>query len=72
VNAKIADLKKQSGLSASINNGWADVDKMVMEKAGWAPYVNVQGIDTFSSNVDLSCYVFHVNYQFDFSTICKK
>ena len=72
VNAKIADLKKQSGLSASINNGWADVDKMVMEKAGWAPYVNVQGIDTFSSSVDLSCYVFHVNYQFDFATICKK
>ena len=72
VNAKIADLKKQSGLSASITNGWADVDKMVMEKAGWAPYVNVQGIDTFSSSVDLSCYVFHVNYQFDFATICKK
>jgi peptide/nickel transport system substrate-binding protein len=72
VNAKIADLKKQSGLSTAINNGWADVDKMVMEKAGWAPYVNVQGIDTFSSSVDLSCYVFHVNYQFDFSTICKK
>jgi peptide/nickel transport system substrate-binding protein len=72
VNAKIAELKKQSGLSSTINNGWADVDKMVMEKAGWAPYVNVQGIDTFSSSVDLSCYVFHVNYQFDFATICKK
>jgi peptide/nickel transport system substrate-binding protein len=72
VNAKIADLKKQSGLSAAINNGWADVDKMVMEKAGWVPYVNVQGIDTFAKDVDLSCYVFHVNYQFDFATICKK
>jgi peptide/nickel transport system substrate-binding protein len=72
VNAKIADLKKQSGLSAAINNGWADVDKMVMENAGWAPYVNVQGIDTFAKDVDLSCYVFHVNYQFDFATICKK
>jgi peptide/nickel transport system substrate-binding protein len=72
VNAKIADLKKQSGLSTSINNGWADVDKMVMEQAAWAPYINQQGIDTFSSKVDLSCYVFHVNYQFDFATICKK
>jgi peptide/nickel transport system substrate-binding protein len=72
VNAKIADLKKQSGLSSTINNGWADVDKMVMEKAGWAPFVNVQGIDTFGSSVDLGCYVFHVNYQFDFATICKK
>ena len=28
--------------------------------------------DTFNSDIDLSCYVFHVNYQFDFATICKK
>ena len=55
-----------------MNTDWAQVDKMVMEKAGWAPFVNVQGIDTFSTDIDLSCYVFHVNYQFDFATICKK
>jgi hypothetical protein len=34
--------------------------------------VNVQGIDTFSTDIDLSCYVQHVNYQFDFATICHK
>jgi len=72
VNAKITDLKKQSGLSSKINSEWADVDKMVMEQAAWVPFVNVQGIDTFSSSIDLGCYVFHVNYQFDFATICKK
>jgi peptide/nickel transport system substrate-binding protein len=72
VNAKINDLKKQSGLSSKINSGWASVDRMVMEQAPWAPYINQQGIDTFNSDIDLSCYVFHVNYQFDFATICKK
>jgi peptide/nickel transport system substrate-binding protein len=72
VNTKIADLKKQSGLTSKINSDWASVDRMVMEQAAWAPFLNVQGIDTFSSSIDLSCYIFHVNYQFDFATICKK
>jgi len=72
VNTKITDLKKQSGLTSKINSDWASVDKMVMEQAPWAPYINQQGIDTFNSDIDLSCYVFHVNYQFDFATICKK
>jgi len=72
VNAKIDELKKVSGLSSKINSKWASVDKMVIEKAGWAPFVNVQGIDTFNNDIDLSCYIFHVNYQFDFATICKK
>jgi len=72
VNAKIDSLKKESKLTDSINSQWAQVDKMAMEQAAWAPFINQQGIDTFGSDIDLSCYVFHVNYQFDFSTICKK
>jgi peptide/nickel transport system substrate-binding protein len=72
VNSKIDALKKESKLTGSVNSQWAQVDKMVMEQAPWAPYINQQGIDTFNSDIDLSCYVFHVNYQFDFSTICKK
>jgi hypothetical protein len=72
VNSKIEALKKQPTLTSSVNSQWAQVDKMVMDKAGWAPYLNQQGIDTFNSDVDLGCYVFHVNYQFDFATICHK
>lgn len=72
VNAKIDALKKEPTLTDKINAEWAGVDKSIMEQAPWAPYLNQQGIDTFSSNVDLSCYVFHVLYQFDFSTICHK
>jgi len=72
VNKKIDELKKQPTLNDKVNAEWAEVDRMVMEKAGWVPYVNVQGIDTFGPDVDLSCYEFHVLYQFDFATICKK
>jgi peptide/nickel transport system substrate-binding protein len=72
VNAKIDALKKEPVLTSSVNAQWAGVDKAVMEQAAWAPYINQQGIDTFNSDIDLSCYVFHVNYQFDFATICHK
>ena len=72
VNAKIDALKKEPTLTSSVNAQWAEVDKMAMQQAAWAPYINVQGIDTFNSDVDLGCYVFNVNYQFDFATICHK
>jgi len=72
VNAKIEQLKKEPSLNSSVNSQWANVDKMAMEQAAWAPFVNVQGVDTFSTDIDLSCYVQHVNYQFDFATICHK
>jgi peptide/nickel transport system substrate-binding protein len=72
VNAKIESLKKEPTLTSKVNSDWATVDQMVMEQAPWVPYLNSQGIDTFSSDIDLSCYVFHVNYQFDFATICHK
>jgi len=72
VNAKIAALRKEPGLSGSINAQWAALDKAVMQEAPWAPFVNVQSIDTFGPDVDLGCYVQHVNYQFDFATICHK
>jgi peptide/nickel transport system substrate-binding protein len=72
VNAKIEALKKEPALTSSVNAQWAQVDKMIMEQAAWVPYVNVQQIDTFNDQIDLSCYVQHVNYQFDFATICHK
>ena len=72
VNAKIASLKKEPTLSDSVNTGWASVDKMVDEQAPWAPFMNRQFTDFFNADMDLSCYVNHVLYQFDFSSICHK
>jgi peptide/nickel transport system substrate-binding protein len=72
INAKIASLKKQTKLSSSVNDQWAALDKQVMQQAAWVPFINRQFVDTFNSDIDLSCYVNHVLYQFDYATICHK
>jgi len=72
VNAKIASLKKEATLSDSVNTDWASVDKMVDAQAPWAAFMNRQFTDFFNSDMDLSCYVNHVLYQFDYSSICHK
>jgi peptide/nickel transport system substrate-binding protein len=72
VNAKIEALKKEPSLTSSVNSQWAQVDSMVDAQAPWAAFLNRQFIDFFNSDMDLSCYVNHVLYQFDFATICHK
>ncbi len=72
VNSKIDALKKEPSLTSSVNSQWATVDKMTMEQAAWAPFMNRQFTDFFNSDMDLSCYVNHVLYQFDFALICHK
>ena len=72
INAKIESLKKQPTLTSSVNSQWAALDKQAMEQAPWAPFMNRQETDFFNSGMDLSCYVNHVLYAFDFALICKK
>ena len=72
VNQVIDHLKQQPSLTAQVNNQWGALDKTVMQQAPWAPYVNRQFTDFFGKNVDTSCYINHVLYQFDFSRICMK
>jgi peptide/nickel transport system substrate-binding protein len=72
VNAEIASLKMEPTLTPAVNARWAALEKKIMQDAPWAPYLNVQFVDTFNSDIDLSCYVNHVLYEFDFATICKK
>jgi peptide/nickel transport system substrate-binding protein len=72
VNAEIEALKKEPSLTDAVNTKWAKVDADVMQQAPWAPFMNRQFVDFFNSDMDLSCYVNHVLYQFDFATICKK
>ena len=73
INQEIAKLKEQPTLTDQVNAQWRDLaNKIMKDYAPWAPYLNVQFIDTFNKSVDLSCYVNHVLYQFDFATICKK
>jgi peptide/nickel transport system substrate-binding protein len=73
INTWIAKLKKQPSLTKSVNGQWASLANTIMQKyAPWVPYLNVQYIDTFNSDINLNCYVNQVNYQFDFATICHK
>jgi peptide/nickel transport system substrate-binding protein len=72
VNAKIASLKKEPKLTDSVNSEWATLDDTIMKDAPWAPFLNRQFTDFFNEGMDLSCYVNHVLYQFDFGSICKK
>ena len=72
VNKEIGSLKQQPTLSRSVIDRWAALDQKVMQEAAWAPYINRQFTDFFSSKIDTSCYVNHVLYQFDFSRICMK
>jgi peptide/nickel transport system substrate-binding protein len=72
VNSTINKLKTEPTLTDAINQQWAQLDNTVMQNAAWAPYVNRQFTDFFSSKVDTNCYINHVLYQFDFSRICMK
>jgi peptide/nickel transport system substrate-binding protein len=72
VNSKIAALKKEPTLTDSVNGQWGTLDDTIMKDAPWAPFMNRQFTDFFNADMDLSCYVNHVLYQFDFATICKK
>jgi peptide/nickel transport system substrate-binding protein len=73
VNSQIEKLKNTPATTPSQNSAWAKIDKeLVVKYAAAVPYVNRSGTDFFSKKMDLGCYEFHVLYQFDFSTICKK
>ena len=72
VNSTINKLKTEPTLTDAVNQQWAQLDNTVMQNAAWAPYVNRQFTDFFSSKIDTSCYINHVLYQFDFSRICMK
>jgi len=72
VNAKIADLNQEPTLTDSVNSQWATLDDTIIKDAPWAAFLNRQFTDFFNEDMDLSCYVNHVLYVFDFALICKK
>jgi peptide/nickel transport system substrate-binding protein len=72
VNSTIDKLKQEPTLTDSVNSQWATLDETIMKDAPWAPYINRNFTDFFSSKIDTSCYINHVLYQFDFSRICMK
>jgi peptide/nickel transport system substrate-binding protein len=72
-NAKIETLKKVTKPTQQTNQQWAQLDKdYVVKYSAVAPYLNIEGTDFFSKDVDLSCYYNHVLFQFDWTAICMK
>ncbi len=72
INEKIDRLKLEPTLTGQVNAKWANVDKLVMQNALWAPFVNPEFTDFFSDRIDMRCYVNHVLYRFDWYRICVK
>ncbi len=72
VDAAIDALRRQPHLTKPVLARWAGLDKRVMEQAPWAPFLNREQTDFFSTRVDLGCYENHVVYEFDYATICIK
>jgi peptide/nickel transport system substrate-binding protein len=73
VNKTINRLKATPTTTPAQNGAWAKVDSdLVVKYASTVPYVNRSGTDFFSPKMDMSCYQFHVLYQWDFATSCQK
>jgi peptide/nickel transport system substrate-binding protein len=73
LNARIEELKREPELTRAVNAEWAEVDRLVLERALWAPFANRQFVDFFASDVDVErCYVNHVLFELDFGRLCRK
>jgi peptide/nickel transport system substrate-binding protein len=73
INRRIEALKREPTLTDSVNAQWADIDRMVLEQALWAPFANREFVDFFAADVDVDdCYVNHVLFEFDFGQVCRK
>ena len=72
VNAEIDALNKQPIPTSPVNSRWASLDRQIMLKAPWAPFLNREFTDFFNAKVDLGCYVNQVVYGFDYATICMR
>jgi peptide/nickel transport system substrate-binding protein len=70
VNREIERLTRPKELTPSVDRRWSALDRRVMRLAPWAPFLNQEGTDFFSTRVELDCYVNNVLYEFDYASIC--
>jgi peptide/nickel transport system substrate-binding protein len=71
INRLIASLARRPKLTPAVNAEWSTLDRLAIEEALWAPFVNRNFTAFFSKRVDPTCAVVHVVYDFDWSTICE-
>ena len=72
LNRRIEELKREPVLTDAVNAQWAQVDRMVLDQALWAPFANREFVDFFAADMDVRrCYVNHVLFEFDLGRICR-
>ena len=71
INRMIERLNRMQ-LSPAVNRQWAQVDKMVVQNASWAPWVNRVFTDFLGAKFSNACYVNQPIYHFDYSRACTK
>jgi peptide/nickel transport system substrate-binding protein len=73
VDKEIDALKKETQLTAAVNDRWAKVDRDLMATyATTVPYMNKSSTDFFGSKIDMSCYTFGVVTYWDYGLSCMK
>jgi peptide/nickel transport system substrate-binding protein len=70
VDREIERLTRPTKLTPRVDRSWAALDRRLMRLAPWAPFLNQEGTDFFSTRVVLACYVNNVLYEFDYASIC--
>jgi peptide/nickel transport system substrate-binding protein len=69
-NKLIDGLKKAPALTPAVNARWANVEKLIMEQAPWAPWSNRTFPEFFSKN--MGCIGIQRLYGVDFMLLCRK
>lgn len=72
VNAGIARLAREPELTDDVNAQWASLDRLAMQWAPIAPFLNERQVDAFGPLVDLRCYASSAVYGLDYSRVCMK
>jgi peptide/nickel transport system substrate-binding protein len=69
-NALIDGLKKAPTLTPAVNKRWANVEKLIMQQAPWAPWSNRTFPEFFSKK--MGCISIQRLYGIDFMKVCRK
>jgi peptide/nickel transport system substrate-binding protein len=69
-NRLIEGLKKAPALTPAVNARWANVEKLIMQQAPWAPWSNRTFPEFFSKN--MGCISIQRLYGIDFMKLCRK
>jgi peptide/nickel transport system substrate-binding protein len=69
-NSLIEGLKKAPALTPAVNKRWANVEKLIMQQAPWAPWSNRTFPEFFSKK--MGCISIQRLYGIDFMKVCRK